>query len=132
MELKLTNSIEEFRKKYGIFAPTLEDDFNIFIDTDFESLENEPEIKQRGFIVMHNEELFRKFLDFLNVIGMYNDMFVLICEDRQYYAYPKYAEIGKINILKDLADEAERYKKKAKEIEPQIQKYSYLGDCAEG
>lgn len=125
MKLNLTNSIEQFREKYGTYASMMEDDFENFIRLDYESLKNDSETKQRGYIVMHNEDLFREFLDYLNAVGMYDNMFVLICEDRQYYAYPEYAEIGKINILKALADEAEKYKQKAKKIEALIQEQSY-------
>lgn len=125
MKLKLTNSIDQFREKYGIRAITMEEDFDNFISLDFESLTNDPESKQRGYVVMHNEELFHEFSDYLNAIGMYENMFVLRLEGRQYYAYPEYTEIGKANILKALADEAERYKQKAKKIESIIQEHGY-------
>lgn len=125
MKPELTNSIEQFRKKYGSHALVLEEDFDNFISLDFELLENNSETKQRGYIVMHNEDLFREFLDYLSAIGMYDDMFVLIYEGRQYYAYPEYTKIGKRNILKALAEEAEKYKKKAKKIESLIQEYNY-------
>lgn len=125
MGLNLTSSIEQFREKYGTFALTMEEDFENCINNDFEALKNAPESNQRGYIIMHNEDLFREFSDYLNAIGMYTDMFVLIYEGRQYYAYPEYAEIGKRNILKALADEAERYKQKAKKIETLLQGYGY-------
>lgn len=51
-------------------------------------------------------------------------MFVLIYEGRQYYAYPRYAKMGKKNILKALAEEAKRYKQKAQKIEALLQEYN--------
>lgn len=125
MKLESTNSIEQFREKYGIRSLTMEEDFDNFISLDLETLANVPEARQRGYIVMHNDDLFREFSDYLNAIGMYDGMFVLIYEGRQYYAYPEYTKIGKRNILKALADEAERHKQKAKKIESLIQEYNY-------
>lgn len=125
MKPELTNSIYRFRKKYGTRASIMEEDFNNYISLDFESLKNDSENKLRGYIVMYNEKLFREFQDYLNAIGMYDDMFVLFYEGRQYYTYPEYAEIGKRNILKALADEAEKYKQKAKNIEALLQEYDY-------
>lgn len=60
----------------------------------------------------------------VTAIGKYEKMFVLIYEGRQYYAYPRYAKMGKKNILKALAEEAERYKQKAQKIEALLQEYN--------
>ena len=123
MKQKLTNSIDEFRQKYEN-ALVLEDDFDFYVKCDFESIENDPEVKQRKFFTMYNQDLFPKFLDYLNAIG-YKDMFVLTCLGTQFYTYPKYAEIGKKNILRHLSDRAKEYKQKAEEIETLLQNYSY-------
>lgn len=125
MKPNLTSSIEQFREKYGTRALTMEEDFEYYINNDFERLKNDREANQHGYVVMYNEDLFREFSDYLNAIGMYNGMFVLIYERRQYYAYSEYVEIGKRNILKALADEAERYKQKAGKIESLLQEYGY-------
>ena len=124
MKQRLTNSIDEFRKKYGESAYILEEDFDFCIKCDYESLENDPEVKQRCYLSWNNKDHFSKFLDYLNAVG-YKDMFVLDYKGTQFYAYPEYVEKGKKNILKYLSGLAKGYRQKAEEIEALIQNYSY-------
>lgn len=112
-------NIEQFREKYGTLAPSLEEYFNYAISLDLEDFKTDPELKQRGFQTMENQELFLQFIDYTKAIGKYDEMFFLeLPSGSGYYAYEEY---GKRNIIKHISDTAESYRAKAMELEKIIE-----------
>lgn len=101
--------IEDFRRKYGKLASRLEEGFSYKIKNDMENFETDPELKERGFITMSNQERFLQFVDYIHAVGKSNEMFFLISPTgEQYYAYSK---SGRENIIKRLEKKAEYYQK---------------------
>lgn len=108
-----TQTIEQFREKYGADAPMLEKMFEFVINENMQELETDPDRRECEYFTVSNPEWFAQFVDYTAAIGKTEMFFVMVEPTWFFYAY---SVRGRENIAAYLSERAKEYERRAESL----------------
>lgn len=112
--MERTMTIEEFRKKYGANAPSLEEKFALLICANLNELRGNQETGRKEFFTTFDEDVFFQFVDYVSAVGKYDEMYFAYTSYAKYYAYSLQ---GRCDIIQQLNTRAAELRLKAEQLD---------------